>query len=74
VVRLEGVIVILDLHRQGLPVSEIARQSGLDPLPRPERPYVAGDGTMPYCAAAPVEPPGNPRTARLPSSPNPGAA
>ena len=30
VVRLEGVVMILDLHRQGLTVSEIARQSGLD--------------------------------------------
>jgi transposase len=30
VVRLEGVVMILDLHRQGLSVSEIARQSGLD--------------------------------------------
>ena len=29
-VRLEGVVMILDLHRQGLTVSEIARQSGLD--------------------------------------------
>ena len=29
-VRLEGVVMILDLHRQGLSVSEIARQSGLD--------------------------------------------
>lgn len=29
-VRLEGLIMILDLHRQGLSVSEIARQSGLD--------------------------------------------
>jgi transposase len=30
VVRLEEVVVILDLHRQGLSISEIARQSGLD--------------------------------------------
>lgn len=30
VVKLEGVVMILDLHRQGLTVSEIARQSGLD--------------------------------------------
>jgi transposase len=30
VVRLEGVVMILDLHRQGLSVSEIARQSDLD--------------------------------------------
>ena len=30
VVRLEAVVMILDLHRQGLTVSEIARQSGLD--------------------------------------------
>jgi transposase len=30
VVRLEGLVMILDLHRQGLTVSEIARQSGLD--------------------------------------------
>src|ERR1700743_1258952 len=30
VIRLEGVVMILDLHRQGLSVSEIARQSGLD--------------------------------------------
>jgi transposase len=30
VVRLEGVVMILDLHRQGLTISEIARQSGLD--------------------------------------------
>jgi len=30
VVTLEGVVMILDLHRQGLSVSEIARQSGLD--------------------------------------------
>ena len=30
VVRLEGVVVILDLYRQGLTVSEIARESGLD--------------------------------------------
>ena len=30
VVGLEGVVMILDLHRQGLTVSEIARQSGLD--------------------------------------------
>jgi transposase len=30
VVRLEAVVTILDLHRQGLTVSEIARQSGLD--------------------------------------------
>ncbi len=30
VVRLEGVVMILDLHRQGLTVSEIARQSGFD--------------------------------------------
>ena len=29
-VRLEEVVVILDLHRQGLSISEIARQSGLD--------------------------------------------
>ena len=29
-VRLEAVVMILDLHRQGLTVSEIARQSGLD--------------------------------------------
>lgn len=29
-VRLEGVVMILDLHRQGLSVSEIARQSGCD--------------------------------------------
>ncbi|MBV9813009.1 MAG: IS21 family transposase [Acetobacteraceae bacterium] len=29
-VTLEGVVMILDLHRQGLSVSEIARQSGLD--------------------------------------------
>lgn len=29
-VRLEGVVMILDLHRQGLTVSEIARQSGFD--------------------------------------------
>jgi len=29
-VRLEGVVMILDLHRQGLTVSDIARQSGLD--------------------------------------------
>lgn len=29
-VRLESVVMILDLHRQGLTVSEIARQSGLD--------------------------------------------
>ena len=28
--RLEGVVMILDLHRQGLTMSEIARQSGLD--------------------------------------------
>jgi transposase len=27
---LELVVVILDLHRQGLSISEIARQSGLD--------------------------------------------
>jgi transposase len=30
VVKLERVVMILDLHRQGLTVSEIARQSGLD--------------------------------------------
>ena len=30
VVRLEAVVMILDLHRQGLTVFEIARQSGLD--------------------------------------------
>src|SRR5690348_15773745 len=30
VVRLEGVVMIRDLHRQGLSVSEIARLSGLD--------------------------------------------
>ncbi len=30
VVRLEAVVMILDLHRQGLTVSEIARQCGLD--------------------------------------------
>ena len=30
VVRLEGLVMILDLHRQGLTVSQIARQSGLD--------------------------------------------
>jgi transposase len=30
VVRLEGVVMIVDLHRQGLSVSEIARQTGLD--------------------------------------------
>jgi transposase len=30
VVKLEGVVKILDLHRQGLSVSEIARQSGFD--------------------------------------------
>ena len=30
VVRLEAVVMILDLHRQGLTVSDIARQSGLD--------------------------------------------
>ena len=29
-VRLEAVVMILDLHRQGLTVSEIARQCGLD--------------------------------------------
>ena len=29
-VRLEAVVMILDLHRQGLTVSEIARQSGFD--------------------------------------------
>ncbi len=30
VVNLEGVVMILDLHRQGLSVSAIARQSGFD--------------------------------------------
>jgi transposase len=30
VVKLEGVVMILELHRQGLSVSEIARQSGFD--------------------------------------------
>ena len=30
VVRLEGVVMILDLHRQGLTVTEISRRSGLD--------------------------------------------
>jgi hypothetical protein len=30
VVELEGVVMILELHRQGLSVSEIARRSGLD--------------------------------------------
>jgi hypothetical protein len=30
VVKLEGVVMILDLHRQGLSVSAIARQSGFD--------------------------------------------
>ena len=29
-VKLEGVVMILELHRQGLSVSEIARRSGLD--------------------------------------------
>ena len=29
-VRLEGVVMILDLHRQGLTVTEISRRSGLD--------------------------------------------
>ncbi len=29
-VNLEGVVMILDLHRQGLSVSAIARQSGFD--------------------------------------------
>ena len=29
-IKLEGVVMILDLHRQGLTVSEIARQCGLD--------------------------------------------
>jgi transposase len=30
VVRLEGMVMILDLHRQGLTISDIARQCGLD--------------------------------------------
>ena len=62
VVKLEAVVMILDLHRQGLTVSEIARRCGLDR--KTVRRYI-GRGLEP-----PTYGPRKPRRTVLRSSPH----